>query len=85
MAALKRDSTLSTTSSGSEETLELRNIKDEDSTGREKDCYTVDYENIETLLRGQINSTEENRGKIKRLKSNLCLLIVFLVNNLSYK
>ena len=78
MAALKRDSTLSTTSSGSVEMPELR------PTTERENCYTVDYENIETLLREQINSTEENRGKIKRLKSNLCLLIVFLVNNLTF-
>ena len=74
MAALKRDSTLSTTSSGSVEMPELR-----PNTERE-DCYTVAYESMEALLREQINSTENNRWKIKRLKSNLCLLIVFLVN-----
>ena len=82
MTASKRDSTVSATSSEYVEMPEIRE-KDGNDGGRE-DCYTVDYASTEALLREQINTTEKNRRKIKRLKSNLCLLIVFLVNNQAF-
>ena len=83
MAASKRDSVISTTSSGSVERIEflLRNddsVCDVDGDGTNR--YTVDYASTEALLKEQMKTTDKNRRKIKRLKTNLCLLIVFLVN-----
>ena len=82
MAASKRDSVISTTSSGSVERIEflLRNDSVCDVDGDGTNRYTVDYASTEALLKEQMKTTDKNRRKIKRLKTNLCLLIVFLVN-----
>ena len=78
MAASKRDSVISTTSSGSVEMLRNDSVCDGDGDGTNR--YTVDYASTEALLKEQMKTTDKNRRKIKRLKTNLCLLIVFLVN-----
>ena len=85
MAALNRDSVLSTTSTGSGEveTLSMRQRQQDsvDNTGpRETYHYVVDYENIDAQLKEQEKEVTKIRRKLRRLKTNFCILIVFLVN-----
>ena len=85
MAALNRDSVLSTTSTGSGEveTLSMRQRQQDsvDNTGpRETYHYVVDYENIDAQLKEQEKEVTKIRRKLGRLKTNFCILIVFLVN-----
>ena len=79
MAASERDSVISTTSSGSVERVEFE-LRNDSLDGDGANRYTVDYASTEALLKEQMKTTDKNRRKIKRLKTNLCLLIVFLVN-----
>ena len=77
MEESKRDSTLSKASTGSVETPGLMREDSNDDTGNR---YTLDYASTEALLQEQIGHVTKNRLKIKRLKKNLCILIVFLVD-----
>ena len=77
MEGSKRESTLSNTSTGSVEIPGLRREDSNDYSGRPE---TVDYASTEAQLQEQIGLVSTNRKKIKRLKKNLCILIVFLVD-----
>ena len=83
MAALNRDSVLSTTSTGSVETPSMRqqdSVDDTDNRNTYRDRYTVIYESTEAQLKKQEEQVTKIRRKLSRLKTNFCILIVFLVN-----
>ena len=83
MAALNRDSVLSTTSIGSVETPSMRqqdSVDDTDNRNTYRDRYTVIYESTEAQLKKQEEQVTKIRRKLSRLKTNFCILIVFLVN-----
>ena len=81
MAALNRDSVLSTTSTGSVETPSMRPMHSVDQDQERPE--TIDYASTEAILNEQIGLVTKNRRKIKRLKTNFFILIVFLVNFIS--
>ena len=60
--------------------METPGIRREDSTDYGGGRETIDYASTEALLQEQIGQVTKNRRKIKRLKKNLCILIVFLVD-----
>ena len=79
MAALNRDSVLSKTSTGSVEELPDLRPDRPDTLEDTRYRYDWDYASTEALLNEQIGLVTKNRRKIKRLKTNFFILIVFLV------